>query len=108
MKKSQIIFGQYSPLMAVDTELVGSDQQTIDTPRVCSLCRCGESGYKPLCDGSHAQVGFDGKREDTDKRELEFSVAKKSQLSVIATYVWVQDTVENSKPFSAPTMSQNM
>jgi CDGSH-type Zn-finger protein len=72
MKKSQIIFSQYSPLMAVDTELVGTDQQTIDTPRVCSLCRCGESENKPLCDGTHAQVGFDGMREDSDKKELEY------------------------------------
>jgi CDGSH-type Zn-finger protein len=72
MKKSQIIFSKYSPLMAVDTELIGSDQKNIETPRVCSLCRCGESGHKPLCDGSHAQVGFDGEREDADKRELEY------------------------------------
>jgi len=72
MKKSQIIFSQYSPLMAVDTPLVGSDGQVIETPRVCSLCRCGESKYKPQCDGSHAQAGFDGKREDSEKKELEY------------------------------------
>lgn len=71
MTKSLIIFSQYSPLMAVDTPLVGSDGNTIDTPRVCSLCRCGESGMKPHCDGTHAEVGFLGQREDSDKQAPE-------------------------------------
>jgi CDGSH-type Zn-finger protein/ferredoxin len=72
MKKSQVIFSKYSPLMSVDTKLVGSEGKTIDTPRVCSLCRCGESKYKPQCDGSHAQAEFSGEREDSDKKELEY------------------------------------
>jgi CDGSH-type Zn-finger protein len=71
MKKSQIILSKYSPLMAVDTPLRDSDGQEIETPRVCSLCRCGESNYKPLCDGTHATVGFDGTREDSAKGGLE-------------------------------------
>ena len=26
----------------------------------CGVCRCGKSDAKPLCDGSHLDVGFDG------------------------------------------------
>jgi len=32
----------------------------LDDRERCGLCRCGHSESKPLCDGSHALVGFDG------------------------------------------------
>ena len=58
--------------MAVDSKLVGSDGLPVKMERVTSLCRCGESKYKPLCDGSHASAGFDGTREDSNKKEPEY------------------------------------
>ncbi len=40
-------------------ELVTSDGQPVEVPddRVY-LCRCGHSANKPLCDGSHARLGW--------------------------------------------------
>jgi CDGSH-type Zn-finger protein len=34
--------------------------ETLATENTYALCRCGRSGAKPFCDGTHARVGFDG------------------------------------------------
>lgn len=39
-------------------EICGQSGRTIDRVERVALCRCGESGNKPFCDGSHARVGF--------------------------------------------------
>lgn len=36
---------------------VGEREEVLERPRL-SLCRCGGSGKKPLCDGTHARIGF--------------------------------------------------
>lgn len=76
MGKSEIVFNKYSPLMEVDTPVIGSDGKEVKTERVTSLCRCGKSKYKPYCDGSHAEIHFSGEREDSKKAEPEIHAGK--------------------------------
>ena len=37
-----------------------ADGESFETRNRVTLCRCGHSANKPLCDGSHKQVGFTG------------------------------------------------
>lgn len=48
------------PIM-VEGELSLADGQgnTHEIKGKGALCRCGASGNKPYCDGSHAKVGFE-------------------------------------------------
>ena len=42
-----------------DFRLVDQDGVAIDPGRdTIALCRCGKSGIKPFCDGSHKRSGF--------------------------------------------------
>jgi CDGSH-type Zn-finger protein len=47
----------------------------LQTPRIYSLCRCGQSENKPFCDGTHIKVNFDG-TETSDNLPFE-AMAKK-------------------------------
>jgi len=47
------------PLVIKNVEnLTGPDGAALETKPVMALCRCGESGNKPFCDGSHSDAGF--------------------------------------------------
>ena len=44
--------------------IVSSDGKRYEIRNRVTLCRCGKSGNKPFCDGTHMQIGF----SDGDKR----------------------------------------
>jgi len=41
-------------------EIEQPDGSTLEPRNRVTLCRCGQSGSKPLCDGSHQDAGFTG------------------------------------------------
>ena len=46
-------------LVRGDFRLVDTDGREIDPGRdTVALCRCGKSGIKPFCDGTHKAAGF--------------------------------------------------
>nr|WP_321497568.1 CDGSH iron-sulfur domain-containing protein [uncultured Methanolobus sp.] len=40
------------------SSLVNSKGEQLKVQPVMALCRCGGSGNKPFCDGSHIKTGF--------------------------------------------------
>src|ERR1700750_2981326 len=48
--------------------------ETLAGRETYALCRCGHSNNKPFCDGTHANIGFDG--TETASREPYLKQAK--------------------------------
>ena len=47
-------------LISGPVTLTAPDGRVIEHPDQMALCRCGRSGNKPFCDGTHLTIDFDG------------------------------------------------
>ena len=48
------------PLVVVGRfEIASGTGRAVDRVEKAVFCRCGHSGNKPFCDGSHKRVGFE-------------------------------------------------
>lgn len=47
-------------IVSGQVSLTDIDGREIEHRDPIAICRCGQSGNKPFCDGTHATIGFDG------------------------------------------------
>jgi len=63
-EKAQIVKVEVSPngpyLIKTECLIVHGDGREETKTGTVALCRCGASGNKPYCDGSHKKTGFEG------------------------------------------------
>ncbi|MCG8334291.1 MAG: CDGSH iron-sulfur domain-containing protein [Proteobacteria bacterium] len=60
-KKPRITYQKNGPYIVHDVDkVVDSDGTLLVKKQERRLCRCGGSRYKPFCDGSHIDIGFEG------------------------------------------------
>ncbi len=63
-KKPAVVLTEHTPYMVSDLEeFYNSKGERLQTKKVMSLCRCGQSKKKPFCDGAHNENGLDGKKK---------------------------------------------
>ena len=55
--------------------VIWNEEATLPDRESCGLCRCGKSGRKPFCDGSHADTNFEGTETASRASYAEQSIA---------------------------------
>jgi uncharacterized Fe-S cluster protein YjdI len=57
-QKTEIKIMEDGPLIIKGNfKIIGTDGKEMKQMKVASICRCGQSGNKPFCDGTHKKTG---------------------------------------------------
>lgn len=78
-RKPSIECKKNGPLFVTNVEtLIGADGATLPTKPKMAICRCGGTGNRPFCDGSHKRIGFtDEKIEGRNPDQRDTYVGRK-------------------------------
>jgi len=69
--RPRIVVAENGPYLITNAAAVRSYLgESLRVPPQLAFCRCGESGDKPFCDGSHARTGFSGAKDPKRVRDL--------------------------------------
>ena len=69
MSETNIDITPNGPYIVKKLNKLTNSNKELETKEVVALCRCGSSKNKPFCDGTHAKINFDGKKDRTETIE---------------------------------------
>lgn len=56
---ASITASKNGPYLVDGATLKDADGNVLKEGEKIALCRCGQSGNKPFCDGTHSKIGFE-------------------------------------------------
>lgn len=68
-EKKIITSSKYGPFQFINISQADNNGKTVQFSKVESICRCGQSKYKPNCDGSHCKENFVNEKEEDRKKD---------------------------------------
>lgn len=69
MSETTIDISPNGPYIVKNLIKLTNQKKELETKEVTALCRCGSSNNKPFCDGTHAKINFDDKKERIETYE---------------------------------------